>query len=302
MMAPGRRVLVTGATGRQGGSTARTLLHRGWEVHALVRDPGTPAARALSAAGAVLVRGDLEDAGSLRAALRGAYGVFSVQTPLSQGGVPAEERHGTLLADVAAQVGVAHYVHTSVGGAERPAGVFWRAAKLRVEEHIRANGLPATFLRPTYFMNNFDEYPPLLEDGELVYRRGLAPGRSLQMIAAADIGFFAADAFDDPSSIGAKIEIAGDELTGEQIAEVFQKHTGVPTRFESIPLEELSRVSEWQATAYGWLNRVGYRADVPALRARFPGLARLEDWLRATGWAPRAHHSAPPAAGVPRAD
>lgn len=296
-----RWILVAGATGNQGGSTARNLLSRGWAVHALVRDPAKPAARKLAEMGATVILGDLDDVGSLRAAMRGAYGVFSVQTPLSQGGVPAEERHGKLLADIAREVGVAHYVHSSVGGAERPEGVFWREAKLRIEEYIRGHGLSATFLRPTYFMDNFDQYPPLLIDGNLVYRRGLEPGKRLQMIASRDIGLFAADAFDEPAlSIGARIEIAGDELTGEQIAAVFERHTGIPSRYEAISADELKQISEWQATAYDWLNRIGYEADIPSLRRHHPGLLTLEGWLAETGWKPTGHHSAPPAAGVPR--
>jgi uncharacterized protein YbjT (DUF2867 family) len=267
----------------------------------MVRDPRKPAARNLAALGATIVPGDLDDGDSLRTAMTGAYGVFSVQTPLSQGGVPAEERHGKLLADVAHEVGVAHYVHSSVGGAERPEGVFWREAKLRIEDHVRGHRLPATFVRPTYFMDNFDQYPPLLIDGELVYRRGLAPGQRLQMIASSDIGLFAADAFDAPAtSIGAKIEIAGDELTGEQIAAAFERHTGIPARYEAIALEELREVSEWQATAYEWLNRIGYEADIASLRSRHPDLLTLDGWLAQTAWKPASHHSAPPSAGVPR--
>jgi uncharacterized protein YbjT (DUF2867 family) len=274
---------------------------RGWSVHAFVRDPGKPAARELAAMGATIVRGDLDDAASLRAALRGVYGVFSVQTPLGAGGVPAEERHGVLTAELAAEAGVRHFVHSSVGGAERPDGVFWREAKLRIEERIRQLGLPATFLRPTYFMENFHRYPPLLENGELVYRRGLAPGVKLQMISPADIGFFAAEVFADrEGSLGAKIELAGDELTGEEIAAAFGRHTGLPTRYEPVPIESLRAVSEWQATAYSWLNRIGYSADIPGLRKQYPDLLDLPGWLSRNGWAPAAHHVAPPAAGVPR--
>lgn len=298
---PDSWVLVFGATGRQGGSTARYLLGDGWPVHAFVRDPAKPPARELEAMGATIVPGDLDDRASVRSAMRGAYGVFSVQTPLGPGGVPAEERHGTLVADVAADVGVTHYVHSSVGGAERPEGVFWREAKLRIEERIREHGLPATFVRPTYFMDNLHQYPPLLEDGELIYRRGLAPSVALQMIASEDIGFFAAEAFaGGEESVGAKIEIAGDELTGDQIAAAFEHHTGIATRYEPVTMEELARVSEWQATAYTWLNQIGYSADVPTLRSRHRDLLTLDGWLAKTGWAPAEHHAAPPPAGVPR--
>lgn len=298
---PSRWVLVLGATGKQGGSSARYLLRAGWAVHAFVRNPDAAPARELEALGATIVVGDLDDAGSIRDAMKGSHGVFSVQTPLSAGGVPAEEAHGLRVADVAAEVGVNHYVHSSVGGAEQPAGVFWREAKLRIEERVRANDLPATFIRPTYFMDNFAQYPPLLEGDELVYRRGLAPGTPLQMIASDDIGFFVAEAFADPEgTIGAKVEIAGDELTGDEVAAVFERHTSIPTRYEPVPMEVLRAESEWQATAYDWLNRIGYSAPIGELRQRFPGLATLGDWLARTGWAPEAHHVAPPAAGVPK--
>jgi uncharacterized protein YbjT (DUF2867 family) len=298
--APRRRILVTGATGRQGGSTARHLLRLGFEVVALARDPQSPAAQGLRALGAAVVAGDYEDPDSLREAVRGVYGVFSVQSPLGPEGVPGEEKYGKALADAAAEARPAHYVHSSVGGADRPEGVHWREAKLRVERHVRDLGLPATFLRPTYFMDNLNQYPPLLEDGELVYRRGLLPGRTLQMIASEDIGFFAAAAFADPATVGQAIELAGDELTGDQIAQAFARHTGLPARYEPIGPGELERISAWQATAYGWMNRIGYHADIPALRAQFPKLQTLADWLAHTGWKPQEHHTAPPAAGVPR--
>ena len=75
----GRTVLVTGATGNQGGATARHLLGAGWQVRALVRDPGSSAAHALAQAGAHLVLGDMADRESLDRAAAGVHGVFSVQ-------------------------------------------------------------------------------------------------------------------------------------------------------------------------------------------------------------------------------
>lgn len=285
----GHEILVLGATGKQGGSTARQLLKRGWRVRAFVRDPAGAQAVELARLGATLHVGEFDDADSIRRAMYGVYGVFSVQTPLGPAGVPGEERHGRLLADIAAQNGeVIHYVHSSVGGAERPEGLHWREAKLRVEERVVEHGLAATFLRPAYFMENLnaDMYPPILEDGALVYRRGLADGVKLQMIAAADIGVFAAQVFDEgpEATVGRHLELAGDELTGAEIAEAFARHTGLPARYEAIAPDDLVNQSHWQVEAYGWLNRIGYSADIPALRQRFPELATLEGWLARTAW------------------
>ncbi|WP_030666375.1 NmrA/HSCARG family protein [Streptomyces cellulosae] len=283
-------VLVLGATGKQGGSAARYLLERGWTVRAFVRDPGAPKAKELRELGASLHTGDLEDAESVRAAMKGAYGVFSIQTPMTPAGVEGEERQGKICADAARDLGIQHYVHSSVGGAERPEGVNWRLSKLAIEQRIQENELDFTFLRPSYFMENLnhDMSPLVMEDGVLTFRRGLGPTNTLQMISGPDIGYFAADAFDDPATFGgAKIELAGDELTGEQIADAFGRHTGLPARFVSVPIPELHRTGfEWQAISYTWLNGIGYHADIPTLRARFPQLLTLDQWLAKTGWAP----------------
>jgi len=80
MNARGKTIVVTGATGNQGGATARHLLADGWHVRALVRDDTAPAATALAAAGAELVRGNLDDPASVATAVRGAYGVYSVRS------------------------------------------------------------------------------------------------------------------------------------------------------------------------------------------------------------------------------
>lgn len=280
-------ILVVGGTGVQGGAVARALLSRGHTVHALVRDPATPAATALAAAGAVLIRGDLDNSESLDAALRGMHGVFSVQTFMTAGGVVTEERQGKALADAAARAKIAHLVYSSVGGAERASGVPHFDSKWRIEQHIDALGIPATVLRPTMFYNGFHNIGPRLVDGELLLGLWLRPEVPLQMIAPDDIGAFAADAFDDPDTwIGRHIEIAGDELTGPQIANVFARVSGIPARYQQQPIEQLRAMSAEMATMFDWFDKEGYRADLPTLRAIRPNLINLETWLRTTGWTP----------------
>ncbi|MCD9140889.1 NmrA/HSCARG family protein [Streptomyces albireticuli] len=284
-----RWVLVLGATGRQGGTAARHLLDRGWAVRALVRDPEHPRARELQAKGVRLVKGSLDDPAAVRGAVAGAYGVFTVFTPTHGNGLDGEERHAALLASAVRDARVAHLVHSSVGGVENPGGVGWRETKLKVERTMRAAGVPTTFLRAVYYMENFLDLPPVVDaSGQLVLSRGLLPETRLQMIASQDIGWFVADAFDDPGYFtGRNVEIAGDELTGPQIAEAFARHTGSPARFESVPIEEIRRQNEWMAKTFVWFNEVGYTADIPALRAAHPGLLTFDAFLRGSGWSPR---------------
>jgi uncharacterized protein YbjT (DUF2867 family) len=147
-------VLVTKATGRQGGSVAHQMLAQGWKLRALSRDPAGAAAKAVADQGVEVVRGDLEDPASLEAAIRGVYGVYSVQDFWAVG-VKREVRQGKNLADAARKAGVAHFVYSSAGGAERNSGVDHFESKWEVEKHIRKLGLPATVLRPVAFMENY---------------------------------------------------------------------------------------------------------------------------------------------------
>ncbi|MDZ4376014.1 MAG: NmrA family NAD(P)-binding protein [Phenylobacterium sp.] len=101
-------VLVFGATGQQGGSVARALLKAGRAVRILVRNPAAPAAEALREAGAEVFQGDFEDPASIRRAIKGADGVFSVQTS-SPGGEITDEQEvawGVRVADLAVEAGV----------------------------------------------------------------------------------------------------------------------------------------------------------------------------------------------------
>ncbi|MFG2721989.1 NmrA/HSCARG family protein [Streptomyces sp. NPDC048416] len=280
-MSDNRVIVVTGATGRQGGATARALLSRGRTVHALVRDPGKPAALALKEAGAVLVQGDLDEYASIERALRRAYGVFSVQTFTGPGGLAGEVRQGRAVADAAARAGVAHFVYSSVDGADRPGEVEHFASKGEIERHIASLGLPATILRPTFFVTNFEHLGPQWQNGELVFTFALAAGTSLQMITPEDIGAIAAEVFDSPDDyLGRAVEIAGDELTGPRMAEVFARAAGRPVRFVPQPIEQIRAVSEETAAMFDWFATVGFRADLPALRARHPYLTTLKAWVR----------------------
>ncbi|MEV6133338.1 NmrA/HSCARG family protein [Streptomyces violaceusniger] len=284
-----RTILVLGATGNQGGSVARELLRRGRPVRGLTRDPHSAKAQELAAAGAEVVSGDLDDPRSLDAALSGVYGVYSVQTFMGPGGIEAEERQGRAVADAAARAGVAHFVYGSVGGAERNSGVPHFDSKARIEKHIVGLGLPATMLRPAYFINNFAFMGPVRDADGLVVSLALKPGTALQMIAPEDIGLFAADAFDNPEEyIGSQLELASEELTGPQLAEVFEKVSGIPTRFEEQDLDRLRQAGSEMGAMFAWFNDHGYRADIPALRAQHPELTTLETWARRSWTAPAA--------------
>ncbi|MFE5948693.1 NmrA/HSCARG family protein [Streptomyces sp. NPDC056480] len=289
-------ILVTGATGGQGGAVARALIGRGWAVRALVRDPDQGRARDLELLGAELAVGDMDDLNSLLSAAQGAYGLFSVQPAnLADSPSDAEVRRGMNVADAAVITGIRHLVYSSVGGAERRSGIAHFDSKAQIEQYIDALGVPATVLRPVFFMENWPLMVPQVRDGERVALLALDAETPLQMIALSDIGWIAAAAFADPASyIGTKIEIAGDELTVRQVGETITEAGGIPTRFERPPSEALrGEAGEGTANMFDWLNEKGFHADILALRARFPHLLTLRAWLSANWPKPTETRSRP---------
>lgn len=275
-----RTIAVAGATGQQGGAVARKLLADGWQVRALTRQADKPAARALEALGAEIVPGDLDDRAELDAAFRGAYGVFSVQNFwLANVGADGEVRQGMAVADAAKAAGVQHLVYSSVGGADRAPGVLHFESKWQIEQYIHSLNIPHTILRPVAFMDNYNWSRPFILSGTFS-GIGLRADKSLQLIAAEDIGVFAALAFASPDKfLGRTLEIAGDELTEAQIAETFSRVIGRP-----VNLGPGQAADEEGNAMVRFFNGTGYAADIPALRGLHPGLLTLDQYLIRNGW------------------
>ena len=279
-----RSVLVAGATGTQGGAVTNHLLERDVEVYALTRNPESNAAHELAERGATVVAGDMSEQNSLASLIEDVDGVFCVTT-FAQGGVEGEVEQGTTMAEAAADIGVEQFVFSSVGGAERDSGVPHFESKFEIEHRIEELGLPATIVRPTYFMRNFEGMREQITDGTLALP--LDEGVSLQMVDPDDIGALVAEAFDNPDRyVGEKIELAGDERTLEGMAGVFSDVVGTDVEAEHVPIEVTREsMGEEFATMFEWFNENGYEADIDALRREYGiDLASLETYLREHEW------------------
>jgi len=273
-------ILVAGATGNQGGAVLRRLISRGWTVRAMSRDPDKPATRALAEKGVEVVRGDFGDLASLEAALDRAYGVYGVQNQM-QGGTKKETRDGIALAEAARAAGVAHFVYSSVGGAERNTGISHFESKRRIEERIAGIGLPATVLRPVFFTDNLAGSGAMNAVFWGAVAGALGRKKSLQVISVDDIGAFADIAFDDPERwIGRSTEIAGDEVTLPQAVAAYRAAKGRRPKYVPLPPWLLGRMDRDLGAMFRWFATNGYRADIPTLREIHPGLKSFEEGLR----------------------
>jgi len=261
-----RVILISGATGQQGGATARALAGQGFKIRALTRNPESDAAKALAATGAELVKGELDDEASLKAALTGAWGAYAVQNTWTAG-VEGEEAQGHRFAKAARATGVQHFVYASVASADRQTGIPHFDNKHRVEDTVRSLGFPSyAIIRPVFFMENLPS-PWFLNGDKLV--SALDPKTVLQMIAVADIGQYGALAFTDPRFKNLELDIAGDAVTLPQAAEILSGALGRPIDYLQIPMSEVRKNSEDFALMLEWFDRVGYNADIPAMAREF---------------------------------
>jgi uncharacterized protein YbjT (DUF2867 family) len=263
------------------------LKQGGWKLRALVHSADPRGVNGLKQQGVEVVQGDLEDVSSLEAAVRGVYGVYSVQNFWAVG-ARREVQQGKNLAAVAKKAGVQHFVYSSVGGAERKTGIPHWESKWEIENCISQLKLPATVLRPVSFMETYHilEVEVGLLKGKLA--DPIRADKPYQTIATDDIGAFVALAFQRPREfIGMELEIAGSELTNPEAARVFSNVMGKPVKFRKLPLP-IVRVFLGRESylMFRWFNEAGYKADIPELKRRYPEvhLHGLEEWLREDGW------------------
>lgn len=293
-------VLVTGATGKQGGATARALLTGGVQVRALVRDPATGPARALAALGAELVSGDLRDRESITRAAAGARSVFSIQqAPLTASGFDfaGEFDQAVNLLEGARAAGVTQFVHTSVSGAGRHTEIpgwsegRWAAVapsldtKHAIEEQVRAAGFARwTILKPGFFMENF------LPEMAFLFPRGISgglvsvlkPDTRLSLAAVADIGRAAAAAVADPERFDrVELELASDYLSMTEIAEVLSDALGTPLTAPDMTVEQaVAAGMPPMGASHAFMNVEGQPARPEYARALGIPLTGFASWAQ----------------------
>jgi uncharacterized protein YbjT (DUF2867 family) len=279
-------VLVTGATGKQGGAIARELLAKGVRVRAMTRKTAGPEAQALKALGAQVVEGNFDDEASVKKALAGVWGAFSVQNTW-EAGVDKEEEQGKRFAKLAKEAGVQHFVYSSVGSAHRDTSIPHFDNKWRIEETVRGLGFPSyVILRPVFFMENLagPSILPGIQEGKLAI--GMEPTTELQMIAVADIGKYGAWAFEKHAELnGREIDIASDQVTGPEAAKVLTNATKHPVEFVRVPIVEVRKYSDDFATMLEWFDAVGYEADIAA-HSRESGIkpTTFAEWAAGVNW------------------
>ena len=292
-----KTLLITGATGKQGGAVINALIASPSTppvtILALTRNPDSAAAKALIAKSPAikLVTGDLDNPAAIfTSAGISIWGVFSVQVfRPGHAGAEREERQSKALVDAALENGVKHFVYSSVDRhGERsdsdPTNVPQFATKYHNEKYLQEKSVGTnmawTILRPVAFMENFN--PGFVgKVSAALWKSAIPPTKPVQLIATADIGFFAVQAFLHSEEYNGRVlSLAGDELTFPQAEMVFKEKMGkeLPRTFGIVAWVLLKAVKEI-GLMFKWLADVGSAADIFELRRMHPDLMTFDNWL-----------------------
>nr|POE80817.1 nmra-like family domain-containing protein 1 [Quercus suber] len=291
-----KNILVTGATGKQGGAVIDALANNpDFTLLAVTRNGSGAGAQKLTAKGnnIKVVEGNLDDVPALfksaqEVAGGSLWGVYSVQLSIGKGIThDGEIWQGKAMVDESIKAGVEHFVYSSVerGGDEAswnhetPVPHF--QTKHKVEHYLRdkAGTMGWTILRPVAFMDNLE--PGFQSKVFLASMRDTLGSKPCQWVATADIGIFAKLAFEDPAKFNHRaLGLAGDELNTQQLSEAFDHTTGSPLNGSfsilgsmlKFMVGEMGKMIDWFATD-------GYKVNIPELRKMHPGLLNMEQWI-----------------------
>lgn len=292
-MAGLRRILVTGATGKQGGALVNALVkspaNPPFHLVALTRQANTARTEALAQTPNVSVlQGDLDDCNAIFKGQEPFHGVFSVTTPIKSEEV--EERQGKALVDAAAAHGVKHFVYTSaergVNGDTDPTPVPHFQSKFNVEQHLKKvaaerGDMAWTIIRPVAFMENLSR--DFIGKAFVTMWEINGMDRKLQLVSTVDVGVVAAHVFKAPEEYASKeFSLATDSLSPNEARAIFQRVVGtdMPTTYHFIGHLLKWMLHKQLGVMFQWFVDVGFGANPKECRARYPELQDFETWLK----------------------
>jgi uncharacterized protein YbjT (DUF2867 family) len=284
-----RRVLVGGATGKQGNAVATLLLEHGHDVVAYVRSMDSPQAMVLEARGAKLAVGDLADRDALAQAALDVDEMFSITFPFGKDGAREEIAQGQALADVAAAQRK-YLIYSSIAGGQRRSsdlGVEHASSKQTIEAYMATKELALTIIAPVYLMENLlnFQFNGLTYD---TYAQPLSPQRKIDQVTVLDIAGMAVYALEHPEELVSKrVEVASERINGVEIAQTLSEVIGRPIRYVQVPIEQISKMAgEEIAKMYQSFEDDPYYIDITALHAQYPGVKwhTFRQWVETLDW------------------
>jgi uncharacterized protein YbjT (DUF2867 family) len=276
-----RTFFVTGATGNQGGAAARHLAQAGYKVKALIRNFSSTKISSLRHQNIELIQGDINEPATYRDHLKNVDSVFAVLTYTE--GVAKEITKGKALIGAAKDSGVKHFVYSSVLGADSGSGIPHWESKNEIEKHLKSSGVTFTIIRPASLYENFliPDIRNRIIKGKLVYP--VSKTTVQQFIGADDVAKIAVAVFENPHKyVGRTFTVAADQMDAQSVAHVFSEVLRRPIKFSKLP-GIFTRIfmgkDLYKMFTYIDTHDVCYIKDLPAMKAEFPFLSSLRQWI-----------------------
>jgi uncharacterized protein YbjT (DUF2867 family) len=277
-----RKLVVTGASGKQGGALISALLERSdkpFDIYAVTRNPNSKSAQRLTSQGVNVIKGDFDQPEQIFKQIDKPWGLFSVTMPL--GGAKKEEVQGKAMTQAALDAGIKHIVFTATdrgqNGDTDPTPIPHFASKFNIENDIKdkapktSQGTTWTFLRPVAFMENLT--PGFIGKAFVSVWRLNGLDNRVQHISTKDVGKVAAEAFinsDSPEYKNAAISLAGDSITPREMATIFKETTGeeLPATYSFLAWIVRWLLWEQLGIMFKWFADSGFGNDLKATKKR----------------------------------
>jgi len=276
-------ILVTGASGQQGGAVAKSLLKQGESVRAVSRS--IEKLKELGEQGAQVITGDLSDPNSLNTVLKGIKRAYLVTTPF-EAGMEMEVKQGINFIDEAKKADVEHIVFSSVASANDHTQIPHFETKSKVESYLKDSGIAYTIIRPVFFMENFGSpwFLPSIQQGKLALP--VRPDLVMQMVSLDVIGNFGAAAFLRPKEfLGKEIDLASDQLTFPEAMKLLSEVSRKSIVYEEFPEDQSEKTFGIDfAKMFSWFNKVGFSSDIPSLKKWGIPLTTYKQHLASAAW------------------
>lgn len=280
-----KKILVTGATGKQGSATVYELLQNDFEVFALTRDPQSPQADNLKKAGATLVKGDLEDIEVLKETFKKVDGLYLVLPPVWVSSTDTDEKEariGINTIKLAEEQGIEFVLYSSVLAADKQ-DLFRPKFKFTIEKYLLESNLNGAVIRPASFMENLLLPSFGLPEGKFI--NPLPEDKAISWIATQDIGTFARIIFQNYKEFnGRTVDFGGELFTPKQVVKLLEDKLNQSIDFVQVPLEILYQQSETFAKLVEMIEKEGYEPiDYEFISSWMPKLTGFEKWLDEIG-------------------
>lgn len=287
--------VVFGATGAQGGAVVRSLLRNGkYHIRGLTRNVESEAAKKLKAQGVELVKGDMHNREDLKQVFKGAEVAFVLTNFWDPSSMGKEYEIGKVIVDEAIAAGVKHFIWSTLPPAEKVSNGKYKVPhfddKAKVDEYIKSKGLPASFIEPGFYYQNFKTFFPPKKEEDGTYVLSLPATSSITAVDIEDIGDAVVYMEEHRNEfLGKYVPFYGSHMSPQEYVDQLSAYTGQKVKLNLIPRDVYAKFNfpgaHELAEMFGWFDEFTYHgpgADLEIRKKVNPNVKTWQQYLEAS--------------------